>query len=447
MSTAALPKKLRRDPGEELPNCNIEPAIIALLHVDPFYGYTIQGLRRDISDKIDTLAVEAIGNFIYLRINPYFWNWAGQNGIQTQMDLLRHEVGHLIREHLFRRGNRVSELWNIAADATINQWLVNLPKGCIYPETLNLPRDQTAEWYYDQLLEKQQQQQQQGSGQGDQDGQSDDNKDDQQDSDGGQQGEGEPDDEQDGGGGGDGEQDGDQESDGQGQGGLPDLSDHWHCDGHNWGTKDIEDSDPYYVQEEVKRLIEQSLERAIHEAPGTVPGNLIAQIEEALHKPKPWKRILRQFIDNATNQFKVPTRSRPNRRTGLINPGRRREFELKILCGYDTSASVVDEQLNQFMAEMDKIAEHSELHGCEFDTVCHDVYKWDKNRKPEVKGRGGTDLNVPFAVAEDIKPDCLIIFTDGDGPIPEKKPRYPVLWVYTKRHTEAPWGKKVILEI
>ncbi len=446
MSTAALPQKLHREHGEELPNCNIEPAIVALLAVDPFYGYTIQGLRRDITDKIETLAVEAIGNFIYLRINPYFWNWAGQySGIQTQMDLLRHEVGHLIRDHLFRRGNRISELWNIAADATINQWLVNLPKGCIYPETLQLPRDQTAEWYYDQLLEKQQQPQQQGSGQGNQDGQSDDQ---QEDGGGGQQGEGEPDDEQDGdGGGGDGEQDGDQESDGQGQGGLPDLSDHWHCDGHNWGTKDIEDSDPYYVQEEVKRLIEQSLERAIHEAPGTVPGNLIAQIEEALHKPKPWKRILRQFIDNATNQFKVPTRSRPNRRTGLINPGRRREFELKILCGYDTSASVVDEQLNQFMAEMDKIAEHSELYGCEFDTVCHDVFKWERGKRVEVKGRGGTDLTVPFAVAEDIKPDCLIIFTDGDGPIPEKKPRYPVLWVYTQIHSDAPWGKKVILEI
>ena len=441
MSTTDIPQKLRRDPGEELPACDIGPAIVALLHTDPFYGYTIQGLRRDITDKIETLAVEAIGNFIYLRINPYFWNWASD--IQTQMDLLRHEVGHLIREHLFRRGNRVSELWNIAADATINQWLVNLPKGCIYPETLNLPRDQTAEWYYDQLLEKQQQQQQQGSGQDDQDGQSADD----QQGGGGQQGEGEPDDEQygDGDGGGDGEQDGDQESDGQG--GLPDLSDHWHCDGHNWGTQNIEDSDPYYVQEEVKRLIEHSLERAIHEAPGTVPGNLITQIEEALHRPKPWKRILRQFIDNATNQFKVPTRSRPNRRTGLINPGRRREFELKILCGYDTSASVVDEQLNQFMAEMDKIAEHSELYGCEFDTVCHDVFKWERGKRVEVKGRGGTDLTVPFAVAEDIKPDCLIIFTDGDGPIPEKKPRYPVLWVYTQIHSDAPWGKKVILEI
>lgn len=59
-------------------------------------------------------------------------------------------------------------------------------------------------------------------------------------------------------------------------------------------------------------------------------------------------------------------------------------------------------------------------------------------------GGGGTNFKPPFRWVEDngIKPDVLVYFTDLDGDFPDEEPDYPVIWLAT---TEAsvPWGEVI----
>jgi len=76
--------------------------------------------------------------------------------------VLLHEVGHLIRDHAGRARTiavvteREARVWNIAADAEINDDLqaggVELPGRCVLPSSLKQPAHRSAEFYYDRLI-------------------------------------------------------------------------------------------------------------------------------------------------------------------------------------------------------------------------------------------------------------------------------------------------------
>ena len=48
---------------------------------------------------------------------------------------------------------------------------------------------------------------------------------------------------------------------------------------------------------------------------------------------------------------------------------------------------------------------------------------------------------------ENLEPDCLIYFTDGDGEYPEKQPEYPVIFIEEKPCAEAPkWVQQIMID-
>lgn len=67
-----------------------------------------------------------------------------------------HEVWHAALCHMTRKECREAELFNISADLEINQLLTNdgfvRLKGCCYPDVFNVPKDLSAEQYYELLL-------------------------------------------------------------------------------------------------------------------------------------------------------------------------------------------------------------------------------------------------------------------------------------------------------
>lgn len=82
--------------------------------------------------------------------------------VQEVAGVLLHEVGHLVRDHAGRAKaipvqQRLGWLWNLAADAEINQDLfrdgVELPNGAVTPDGLGLPNGKVAEFYYRSLEE------------------------------------------------------------------------------------------------------------------------------------------------------------------------------------------------------------------------------------------------------------------------------------------------------
>lgn len=130
----------------------------------PFFGSVVANVNYKENRKIQTAGTD--GETIYY--NPTYLEGLS---IEEQIFVLAHEVCHIAFNHILRSDGKDSELWNIATDAVINQFLkrdgLKLVSGVIdIEEAINYD----AEELYNKLLqekkqENQDQQQNSGSGQ------------------------------------------------------------------------------------------------------------------------------------------------------------------------------------------------------------------------------------------------------------------------------------------
>lgn len=120
----------------------------------------------------------------------------------------------------------------------------------------------------------------------------------------------------------------------------------------------------------------------------------------------------------------------------------------------DTSGSVSDEELKQFLGEVDachKQCRPEELIVVQCDADVSQVdrfYPEDDIVAVKVKGRGGTSFIPPFKwlEREGIEPDTVIYLTDLCCDSFPNEPSYPVLWVSTRKGT-APFGEIVYIDV
>lgn len=209
------------------------------------------------------------------------------------------------------------------------------------------------------------------------------------------------------------------------------------------------ESDKDILREKVKRTLEKAAKKA------RAAGNMSADDELALaafnYKPKDWKSDLKRFAAKST-ELKVETsKKKRNRRYGILYPGSIKVENLTIGVAIDTSGSVPEIALNQFMAEIGNIAKHAKVIVVDADTEVKQSYIYDPKKKHGIKGRGGTAYQPAldyFSVNFDI--DGLIYFGDMDCWDQEeiKKPKYPVLWaVFGEQEPPVKWGSKTKIEI
>ena len=118
------------------------------------------------------------------------------------------------------------------------------------------------------------------------------------------------------------------------------------------------------------------------------------------------------------------------------------------MVAFDTSGSVSDKKLTAFHAELNGMIDLVKTDIIFFDTQCYDkpVEYNKKSNKLEIKGRGGTDFHPVIAMADELRYDGLIIFTDGYAPIPPK-PKTRVMWCLTAEDDvhNFPYGKTVVI--
>jgi hypothetical protein len=124
------------------PDARISAAIEAAYRTHPYYATAIGRLRIIPDAKVATMATSAQWVTHY---NPEIVSvWT----TDETAAVIVHELEHLLRRHSEREHGRDHGQWNRAADAEINERLPGLPEGCVYPETLGMPRGMTAETYY-----------------------------------------------------------------------------------------------------------------------------------------------------------------------------------------------------------------------------------------------------------------------------------------------------------
>jgi predicted metal-dependent peptidase len=337
--------------------------------------------------------------------------------------LLMHEVFHVVLKHAFRREGRDHTNWNVAGDHVINLMLVE--DGMTMPEC-GLFDKKYAGWTTDRVY-------------------ADVNKIDNQ-------------------------PEGDQpEGDQPGDGGQPSST-------SEYGPGDV----PSYeeamrdgtfgevrdcpVNEEGLADLEQEMEweaaiviaSAQEKSRGTMPGYWQSMIDQRNQTHIDWTEALANFLSDAGNNI-TSTWARANRRFiggGDYFPSIKREGIEHLVIAVDTSGSVSDPELKQFLSEAMEIAGlfNPKVTFLPCDTRLGDVQTFEAGEYPDeitgwsTKGRGGTYFEPPFDYVENVMedvPTAMIYFTDGEANFPPE-PDYPVLWgISHMGDTPAPWGTSI----
>lgn len=121
----------------------INAAIASVQRTHPYYVSTMTSRLRIVADpRVPTMATSVDWVTHY---NP---EYAASITDDERGAVLVHELEHLTRRHFERCNGRDPQRFNVAGDAEINQRLPGLPDGCVYPETLGMPRGSVAEVYY-----------------------------------------------------------------------------------------------------------------------------------------------------------------------------------------------------------------------------------------------------------------------------------------------------------
>ena len=241
---------------------------------------------------------------------------------------------------------------------------------------------------------------------------------------------------------------GDEEEDDSSSGDGSDASDRDNSDavgGHSDHSHWEEDSDNFDGQnqygEDLDKEAQGKINRALVGAArksdfNGVPGSLSGFLRELMKGQAPlqdWRAILRMQVASSASIRKKTTSMKESRRfprePGLPGGmGTKTLRDVNVTVAVDTSGSIDQQILAQFMAEIGKMQKSNAEVSLFF--FHQDVYGLDKGGKPALFKKfdvntfnmesGGTDFTPPFRVVKQLskKPDLFILLTDGIAPPP-----------------------------
>lgn len=182
-------------------------------------------------------------------------------------------------------------------------------------------------------------------------------------------------------------------------------------------------------------------------------GETMARLVDHLLQPQlPWRMLLARYMTTAARDDY--SYQRPSRREGAAILPRLKSEQIDVVVVLDTSGSVTDTELQEFVSEIDAIKGQMRasltLHGCDANLCKAGPWlfePWEEFSLPTgLVGGGGTRFIPVFEwlEGESRKPDLLVYFTDGQGAYPQFEPDFPVLWLI-KGRSKVPWGQRIQL--
>ncbi|MEO1765845.1 vWA domain-containing protein [Thiobacter aerophilum] len=207
-------------------------------------------------------------------------------------------------------------------------------------------------------------------------------------------------------------------------------------------------------KEELGRQWQQRLAAAAQQAAmaGKLSKTLARMVDNLLQPQLPWRMLLARYLKTAARDDY--SFQKPSRREGdAIMPSLASSM-IDVVVVLDTSGSIDDEELREFLSEVDvikaQIRARVTLHACD-DRLCENgpwLYEvWEPLTLPrDLTGGGGTDFRPVFQWlnSQGIRPDVLVYFTDAEGEFPPLEPAYPVIWL-VKGKAPVPWGQRIQL--
>ena len=230
-------------------------------------------------------------------------------------------------------------------------------------------------------------------------------------------------------------------------------------DEHDWdGAQELSAE----AKRELERDIDQALRQGVmaqQKVAGTGAGGLDRDLMDLLEPKVDWREVLREFVKATCHAKDTSSWRRVNRRflsTGTYLPSMIGEKVGHLVIAIDTSGSVGQRELSEFLGEVKGIAE--EVKPSQVDLIywdsqvaAHEEYTegmvGDIVSSTKPRGGGGTSPSCISAYLKDkrIEPECVIILTDGYvGNDWGGEWTAPVLWAIVGDNDDvAPNGKTI----
>lgn len=295
--------------------------------------------------------------------------------------LFGHEVLHCVYDHFGRRGNRDPQMFNIANDFCVNADLVKHRVGekittvpCLHDPKYD---GMSSEEIYDKLMENVQKISMEDL--------LDKLIDEHMDGDD------------------DGSAGGDDEQEGKGK---PKLS----------------AADRQAIKDEIKEAMLAAAQTT--DGAGNIPAGVMRMIKEMTEPQMNWRELLRMNLESTIKSDY--TWMRPSRKgwhMDAVMPGRKNDEMIDIAIAIDTSGSIGEKMLKDFLGEVQGIMDSFpayKIHIVSFDTDTYNPVQYDSENLDSIvdyepAGGGGTDFEAIYRYLkdEDIQPRRLVVFTDG----------------------------------
>jgi predicted metal-dependent peptidase len=352
-------------------------ARVGLLLKAPFFGSMATRLELTNADSwLPTAATD--GRKFY-----YNSRFVDKLQIKEIEFLFGHEVLHCCYEHINRLGDRDRQLFNIACDYAVNRDLINHRVGTkittvpclhdmkydgmtaeeiydeLYENAEKIDLDKLIEQMLDEHLEGNKGSELAGVGEGD-------------------------------------------------------------CNEEGAGPTNLTDEEKEEIKNEIKEAMMQASQAA---GAGNTPAGIERMINDFTEPKMNWRELLRQSLESTIKaDFSWMRPSRRGWHIDAVLPGTTPGEEIDIAIAIDTSGSIQDTTLRDFLNEVNGIMDtftSFRIHLFAFDTEVHNPQVFNSDNLDDISdyqlyGHGGTDFNCVFKylLDEGIEPQRLVMFTD-----------------------------------
>ena len=229
-------------------------------------------------------------------------------------------------------------------------------------------------------------------------------------------------------------------------------------DEHDWeGASSLSEEDKKQLEKEVDQAIRQGI-IAEQKVVGKGGGRMGRDLADLVEPKVDWREVLREFVKATCNAKDTSSWRRVNRRylsSDIYMPSLIGERVGHMVIGIDTSGSVGNAELAEFLSEVQSIAK--DVHPDKVDLIYwdgevagHEEYSASQvdsiidSTKPA--GGGGTDPTcvMEYMKEKAIKPEAIIMLTDGYIGNWGDEWNAPILWtIVGNNRNYAPVGKTI----
>ena len=194
-------------------------------------------------------------------------------------------------------------------------------------------------------------------------------------------------------------------------------------DAHDWESAQG-------MSEKEKEVLAKDIDQALRQGAilaGKLKGNVPREVEEILTPKVDWREAMREFITSFCVDKDESTWRRPSRRwigQDVYMPSLIGESVGRIVIAIDTSGSIGQQEIGQFLGEVRDICERVKPEGIDLlywdcRVAQHEKYEQEQlenllaSTKPA--GGGGTSPSciTEYIKEHKLKPECAVILTDG----------------------------------